>query len=432
MVAGSASNAALVAAQQLRKVALVLGNSNYNKVQHLPNPDHDADLIATKLIKVGFQVAGGGAQKDLSRSSFLNLIQQFSSEAASADVAVVYYAGHGVQVNGANFLVPTDANPKSITDVASQLVDAQSVLDALNKANIKLKILILDACRDNPFVTRGLFSSGLADVPRGLATMSVPRGTVIWYATQPGSVASDGSGGNGPFALAISHNIDVPGLDVYGVFNRTGNEVTKNYPDQQPWLAASALDGTFYFVSSPDGQTRSLFAVPASIDDPEKRIKKIFSSGIKTPTRNFAFGDSFRAVNGNLDSPFGIVSYETLPRATEFDPRMIRYLWVPLSSLPVVASAILPQEGSGGHCMDPQSYIVFLFEDEKLFSISIRLYKSQTCTSYGWLVTGLFSSEHRAALIHSGMGDTSVSAHEGAQYTVIDITQTGTQKIWLD
>lgn len=82
--------------------------------------------------------------------------------------------------------------------------------------------------------------------------------------------------------------------------------------------------------------------------------------------------------------------------------------------------------------MDPQSYIVFLFEDEKLFSISIRLYKSQTCTSYGWLVTGLFSSEHRAALIHSGMGDTSVSAHEGAQYTVIDITQTGTQKIWLD
>lgn len=179
--------------QQLRKIALVIGNGNYQNVQRLANPPNDSDLIASKLASLRFALVGGGSQKNLPLATFNSMLTQFSTSAGNADVGIFYYAGHGVQVNGVNYLVPTDANPTGIADVATQMIDASSVLAALDKSNIRLKIMILDSCRNNPFATRGLLANGLADMSRGLAGMSTPKGTVIWYATQPGNVANDGT-----------------------------------------------------------------------------------------------------------------------------------------------------------------------------------------------------------------------------------------------
>ena len=420
-------------AQDLHKVALVIGNGTYQHANRLRNPTHDADLIASKLTTVGFSLVGGAAQKDLSLGSFTKALQQFVTQGASADVGIFYYSGHGVQLNGVNYLVPTDSNPHSATDVPVQMVDASALLDALNRANIKLKILILDACRDNPFVTRGLFDNGLADMSRGLSAMTATSGTVIYYATQPGNTAHDGVGDNGPFALALSHNLNVEGLDIYGVFNNTGNEVTDNYPDQQPWLAATAIKGrTFYFVQNQGGETRSLFVQSQFPVDPSDRIRKIFSTGINAGTRSFEFGQSYQAVNKNLDSPFGIPSWESLPQATEFTGRVVRYLWVPLKGLPVVSSVLVANTVYDDQCIDPQSYVVFLFENEKLFSISIRLYKSQTCSSYGRLLNGLFSPDHRSATIHGISGDTSITAHDTPEYSIVDVTRLNDSTIWRD
>ena len=125
------------------------------------------------------------------------------------------------------------------------MIDASLVLNALDHANTRLKFMILDACRNNPFATRGLLRQGgnlAAAVSRGLAVISPPNAAVIWYATQPGNVASDGAGKNSPFALAISHNVTIPGRDVFAVFNQTGLEVMRlTNNKQQPWLASSPV-----------------------------------------------------------------------------------------------------------------------------------------------------------------------------------------------
>jgi uncharacterized caspase-like protein len=236
-------------AQQPQKVALVVGNGNYRSVTHLANPTNDADLIASKLNSLGFSVVGGNAQNNLDLAGFKSVLVQFSTQAASADVALFYYAGHGVQVDGVNFLVPTDSNPiNGVSDVPTQMIDASTVLDGLDRANSRLKIMILDACRNNPFASRGLLANGLADMTSGLAAMQSPQGTVIWYATQLGKTAQDGTGNNGPFALAIAHNIDTPGQDIYAVFNKTALEVMRTTnPQQIPWLAASPLPWDFFF-----------------------------------------------------------------------------------------------------------------------------------------------------------------------------------------
>jgi hypothetical protein len=415
----------------IRKLALVVGNSTYQSVQpQLANPANDADLIANTLKALGFTLIGDKAQDNLTLTQLRSALQQFSSQAASADVGVFYYAGHGIQAGGINYLVPSDANPiNGLSDVPTQMVDASTVLETLDKANIRLKIMILDACRNNPFVSRGLQPTrGLADMSRGFTAMRAPRGTVIWYATQPGNVASDGVGSNGPFALAISHNISVPGQDIYGVFNKTGLEVlnvTQN--NQQPWLAATPLDGDFYFVQN----NRSLFQ-PVNADlTPEKRIR-MFSAGIRTPTRDFAWGQTYAEVNKLLDSHFSITSYDVLPRAAEYGSTDVRYFWVPLTGLPVVLSALVPPSLLDGHCIDPESYITFFFEEQKLFHIAIRLYRGGNCSSYGWLVESLFSGQHRSARIHSTTGDTAVISREDSNYSYIEITEGDPATVWTD
>ena len=151
LLAGSA-----VAQPAERRVALVIGNGQYQHVPRLTNPTSDARLIAETLQSVGFTLVGGKAQFDLDKTAFDRMVQEFGTVIQSAGVALFYYAGHGIQVRGANYLVPISANPTREADVDFQLLNADLVLRQMEGAGTQLNLLILDACRNNPFAGRGL------------------------------------------------------------------------------------------------------------------------------------------------------------------------------------------------------------------------------------------------------------------------------------
>lgn len=242
------------------RVALVVGNSAYKNVTPLDNPRNDARLIADTLRGLGFVLVGGGAQIDLDKSQFDGAVQKFSSQIQGADVGLFYYAGHGVQVRGANFLVPVNANPARESDVDFQMVDTALVLRQMEGAGTKLNIVILDACRNNPFGGRGLRAGD-----GGLAQMRAPEGTLISYATQPGNVAQDGAGGNSPYTKALAEAVRRPDQDIFQTFNAVGLAVKQvTGGSQQPWVSSSPIAGNFYFAGrAADGQPTRPAAPPA-------------------------------------------------------------------------------------------------------------------------------------------------------------------------
>jgi TPR repeat protein len=240
-----ASNAVCAQAQETqRRVALVIGNAAYVHVDRLANSGNDAKLIANTLRHVGFTLIGGDAQLDLDKAHFEQLVQDFGRQIQGADVALFYYAGHGVQVQGKNWLLPVDANPARVQDVDFQMIDADLVLKQMDGAGTRLNIVILDACRNNPFATLGTRGVG-----GGLAEMRAPEGTLISFATQPGNVAADGSGPDGPFAMALADQMRQPGLDIFRLFNNVGLTVKRGTQGaQQPWVSSSPIDGDFSFT----------------------------------------------------------------------------------------------------------------------------------------------------------------------------------------
>ena len=230
-----------------KRVALVIGNSNYQNVSRLDNPVNDARLMAEALREAGFTLIGGGAQYDLDKVKFDSAIQSFGNQIAGADVALFYYAGHGVQVRGSNYLAPVSANPTKEADVDFQMVDVALVLRQMEGSGTKLNFVILDACRNNPFGGRGLRAAG-----GGLAQMNAPEGTLISYATQPGSVAQDGADGDSPYTKALAQTLHRPGLGVFDFFNEVGLAVKRSTGgSQQPWMSSSPINGKFYFVAAP-------------------------------------------------------------------------------------------------------------------------------------------------------------------------------------
>lgn len=233
-----------VSAAAEKRIALVVGNSAYQNITRLDNPRNDATLMGDTLTSLGFTLVGGRAQLDLDKSALDSVVQSFGRQILGADVALFYYAGHGVQVNGSNYLVPVSANPTREADVDFQMVDVNLVLRQMQGSGTRLNLVILDACRNNPFGARGLRSSD-----GGLAQMRAPEGTLISYATQPGSVAQDGSDGHSPYTKALATTVKQAGLDIFQTFNRVGLAVKRETGgSQQPWVSSSPIDGTFYFV----------------------------------------------------------------------------------------------------------------------------------------------------------------------------------------
>jgi len=231
-----------------KRVALVIGNAAYRNITVLDNPRNDALLMANTLSELGFTLVGGGAQLDLDKVAFDAAIQKFGAALPGAEVGLFYYAGHGMQVRGSNFLVPVGANPTREADVDFQMVDVNLVLRQMDGSGTRLNLVVLDACRNNPFGGRGLRSA-----EGGLAQMRAPEGTLISFATQPGNVAMDGQG-NSPFTKALAATVRKPGLDIFQAFNEVGLAVKRaTGGEQQPWVSSSPIDGDFYFAGPAPG-----------------------------------------------------------------------------------------------------------------------------------------------------------------------------------
>jgi Caspase domain len=248
-----------------KRIALVVGNSAYQNIARLDNPRNDATLMAETLSGLGFALIGGRAQLDLDKVALDTDVQNFGRQIQGADVALFYYAGHGVQVSGSNYLVPVGANPTREADVDFQMVDINLVLRQMQGSGTRLNMVILDACRNNPFGARGLRSAD-----GGLAQMRAPEGTLISYATQPGSVAQDGSDGHSPYTKALATTIKQAGLDIFQTFNQVGLAVKRETGgSQQPWVSSSPIDGSFYFAApAAAGPKVAIMPQPPSADTP--------------------------------------------------------------------------------------------------------------------------------------------------------------------
>ncbi|TKW78951.1 MAG: tetratricopeptide repeat protein [Bradyrhizobium icense] len=238
-----------------RRVALVIGNGAYTHIKALANPSNDARSVAKSLRGIGFVVTEG---IDLDRTGMQNMIREFLRDAARSQVAIVYYAGHGVQIDGRNWLIPVDAQLKPGGSITDMMTDMDTIMAGLDD-QLRTNILIMDACRNNPMAPqvasagagRGIEGGGLA-APSSLSSGStLGAGTLIAFATAPGKVALDGEGANSPFSAALSRHIGTPGLEVQQMLTRVRAEVVATTKSQQvPWSNSSLL-GEVYLAEKP-------------------------------------------------------------------------------------------------------------------------------------------------------------------------------------
>src|SRR5215470_7666732 len=233
------------------RIALVIGNSSYTSVSALPNPANDAKAMAKFLSSAGFQVMQA---PNLTQADMRKTIGNFASmiaEKGPDTVALVFYAGHGLQVDGENFLVPVDAQIEREVDVPLQAMRLSDVMNALASVPSKTVITILDACRNNPF------SAINKTTGRGLAIVDSPKGSLVSYSTAPGTEALDGDRENSPFTSALLRVGQVPGLPIEQVLKRVRLDVSNATDRQQfPW-ESSSLTSEFSFFPTGDGQEQS-------------------------------------------------------------------------------------------------------------------------------------------------------------------------------
>jgi hypothetical protein len=230
-----------------KRVALVIGNAAYLNTTPLNNPSNDAQDVAGALKRLGFDVVEG---RDLDKRSMERLIRQYGTKLAGADVALFYYAGHGLQVGGQNFLVPTDARLASEGDVDFEGLPLNLVIKQMER-EAKTSLVILDACRDNPLARNLARTMGTrsTSIGQGLAEVRTGVGTLIAFSTQPGYVALDGTGRNSPYTEALLKYVEVPGKDVSAVLVEVRNDVLKSTSGKQvPWEHTS-LTGQVYLRS---------------------------------------------------------------------------------------------------------------------------------------------------------------------------------------
>lgn len=256
----AAAKAATV--KQGRRVALVIGNSDYKNVAFLRNPRKDAEAIAASLRNIGFDHVI--VANDATREKLIDQLRAFADEAEKADWAMVYYAGHGLEAGGVNYLIPTDAKLATDRDIQFEAVPLDQVLAAVEAAR-KLKLVVLDACRDNPFSPRQTAAPVVAAVPaattagakitsrsigRGLAEVNVASGTLVVFAAKNGQVALDGEGDNSPFAVAVLQRIATPGVEINKLFRLVRDDVMEATAGRQEPYTYGSLPGKedFFFV----------------------------------------------------------------------------------------------------------------------------------------------------------------------------------------
>jgi uncharacterized caspase-like protein len=224
-----------------KRVALVLGNSAYQNVAPLPNPVNDGAVIAATLKDAGFDVVD--SRHDLPAAETRRALRDFADRARDADIAVVYYAGHGMELDGANYLIPVDAKLERDTDVYDEAFSLERILLAVEPAR-QLRLVILDACRDNPFAKIMKKTVASRAIGRGLAKVEpTSPNTLIAYSAKAGSTALDGDTKNSPFTTALAKHLTTPGLDVRRAFGFVRDDVLKNTGNRQEPFVYGSLGG---------------------------------------------------------------------------------------------------------------------------------------------------------------------------------------------
>jgi hypothetical protein len=237
-----------VPAKATSKVALVIGNSAYRSVPMLRNPANDADDVAVSFERLGFVVT---RVKDAAYDEMRQALLSFSRTARGAEMAVVFYAGHGIEVSGENWLIPVDAELRGDTDVDYETVSLRGVMVLVESAS-KLGLVILDACRNNPFATKMRRTGRVRAVPRGLAQVEPTGNVLVAYAAKDGTLAADGAGRNSPFTGALLNHIETPGLEINFLFRNVRDEVIRATNRQQhPFVYGSLSREEIYLMPSP-------------------------------------------------------------------------------------------------------------------------------------------------------------------------------------
>lgn len=253
-----------VPAAAAKRVALVIGNSGYQAVGALPNPVKDASVIAKTLQSLGFET---DLATDLTAQGFRDALKTFSGRSQTAEIALVYYAGHGVEFDGTNFLVPVDAKLARKGDVRFEAIALEDVREAASGAS-KLRLVILDACRNNPFPMLG--KDGTRGVSRGLAKVEPGANELVAYAARENTVAGDGDGDNSPFAAALAKRLGEPGVEINFLFRRVRDDVLQATGNsQEPFVYGTLGVEEIYLnpaavVAAPEDPAKTALADPVS------------------------------------------------------------------------------------------------------------------------------------------------------------------------
>ncbi|MGY8633875.1 caspase family protein [Bradyrhizobium sp. 14AA] len=261
-----------------KRVALVMGNSAYKSAPRLANPVNDASLVGGMLKKAGFDLVE--IKLDLNAAEMRRALRDFGGRTREADVAVVYYAGHGIELDGANYLIPTDANLETDSDVLDETLPLDRALFAVEPAR-QLRLVILDACRDNPFAKTMKRTMAARAIGRGLAKVEpTSPNTMIAFAAKAGSTASDGDSKNSPFATALVERLPTPGLDLRKAFGFVRDDVLKNTGYKQEPYVYGSLGGD----DVPLVATKPVFAGPQA--NPDSEIRRDYELALQLGTRD--------------------------------------------------------------------------------------------------------------------------------------------------
>ncbi|TPK60662.1 hypothetical protein FJ930_28370 [Mesorhizobium sp. B2-4-15] len=297
-----------------KRVALVIGNSAYQHAAQLANPKNDSSDMNAKLQSLGFEVVSG---QDLDLAGMRRTVRQFLDKLDGADMALFFYAGHGLQVNGNNYMVPVDAQLSSYNDLDFEALPMDLVLSAMERST-KVNLIFLDACRDNPFAEKLSRSMGTrsGSVSRGLARLGSGVGSLIAFATQPGNVAMDGAGRNSPFTSALVAHLGTPGQDIMRELIDVRRDVLAATDGKQvPW-ENSSLTGEVVLKPFPE-EPKAASAPTSQSAPPENAVELAYWATIKDSTDKSFFEAYLQQFPGGVFAPLARLKIDAIDKRME-------------------------------------------------------------------------------------------------------------------
>ncbi len=252
-----------LSAQAEKRMALVIANGVYKNVPALANPPRDGEAIAALLHQIGFET---DTRLNLDRAGFESALADFSQSAEDADIAIVYYAGHGIEVDGRNYLIPVDAKLATDKQARFELIGLDDVMASLDGVK-GLRAVFLDACRNNPFLASMTRSKATRSIAQGFTPVEAQNGTIISYAAKEGTVAADGLGDHSPYATALLAYMGEPGLEIQFMLRKVRDKVQKlTGGRQEPYISASISGDPIYLAEPPKPVTQSAEPDPVQAD----------------------------------------------------------------------------------------------------------------------------------------------------------------------